>query len=148
MKTIPQKLTPQDYKKLRHYFYLGGWHFDSIIGDNCVKISDHFIGWEKASNGKDEAMVEATLFGLEGMNTTTKKPLLCKYFLQYKAKVYQPYSIAEAVSLVSLLEKEFKWDKYRYSTQYREAMKQRRLNRLRSKKSPKKSLTTAVKNAA
>lgn len=149
MKTsIPQKLTPQDHKRLKHYFHLYGWHFDSIIGDNCVKISDHFIGWEKTTDGKDEDMVEATLYGLEGMNATTKKPVLCKYFLKYGARVYQPYSIAEAVSLVALIEKEFKWEEYIWSIRREKGNKSKKVKRVSSKKSSKKSQMVGLQQAA
>lgn len=145
MKSIcPQKLSFKEKQKLRRSFYLPGWQFDSLIGNNCVKISDHIIGWQKPfTKVEDEQLVEATLYGLQGMDSTTKKPLLCKYFLQYKARVFQPFSIVDAVSLIELIEKEFKWDEYDRVQQ----RKLRKIKRLQAKKGDNKSSTTINKAA-
>lgn len=100
------KLSMHEKEILERKFYLPGWQFDALISSHCTHLEEDTIHWQAAKP------VKATIYGLQGIFTESKKPCIANFFVHFESRTYQCYRIDQALRVIELLKKEAKYDEY------------------------------------
>jgi len=110
---VTTELTQNEKKLLGKCLRMHEWHFEELFTDSCSLISSDVIGWEKEINDVYDDSKEPTravtvcVYGLNSVNSLSKKPVIANFFIHYSCRVYQEWHIEKAIKIKELITKEF-----------------------------------------